>query len=384
MRRRLGKLETMLASYPKVDAKQRAFIKDLCLQDPSTLEQPRLLFNLLVELDKIEPRMIQRIVDIVFSEQEPEFSEDMYAPPYGPAGYGGRPPNPYTRDQYGRQPYGAPPAQGDRYAYERPAPSPRGAAGMISMAEHERMIDIERRAAFLEADNRRMRTESRQIPPQVVQPPPSREAPVKIKRPVLGPDGSTVIDYQTEEIPVDVYKQQLVEERYEKMFAMANARNQAPPPEHNAEAAALREEVAQLRSMMAAKEKDKQLEGLKNDIGAQLQTATKGMVELQKRTDARLEEIEKNKGGGGQPGEMGDDARIIVAEIHEGSALTRAALEKTSGLLEKYMDLQVKVNTPNKQRKPQDRTRYKEELDSDEVRILHEELPDGEVEDEES
>lgn len=377
--RRMAKLMTMLESYPKVTKDQRKFLREMCDQDPTILDNPRQLFDMMSDWDKTEPRMLRRIVDIVFSEQDPGFPDDAYAPPYGQQGYGGRSPNPYTRDTFERLPYGQSPSQGDRYSYDRPPPSSRGGQGMISVAEHERMLDYERRAMLLETENRRLRGENR-MPPAAQQPPPQpKEDYVEIKRPILTPDGQQVVEWQHERIPKDVYKDQLAEERLQKMVALVTARNQPERPEQNAEVTALKDQVAALTKLIEAKEKDKQLEGLKSDIGGQLQSATRNMVELQKRTDARLAEIEKMKGAGGQPGEMGDDARIIVAEIHEGSLLTTKALDRASDLAEKYMDMQVKTSTPNRPKKLADRSRYKEELDEEEVRILNEELPDGDV-----
>jgi hypothetical protein len=382
LKRREAKLITMLKAYPKVDKKQIDFVRDLCAQDPTILDQPRMLFDMLADMEKLEPRMLRRIVDIVFAEQEPGFPDDMYAPPYSQTGYGGRTPNPYGRETFERSPYGSPPSQGDRYSYDRPPASPRAPGGMISWAEHERMIDLERRAALIEAENRRLRQENRTPPAPQPPPAPPREQPVEIKRPVLSPDGQQVLDYQYEKIPVDIYRQQLSEERYEKMIAMMTARNQPERPEQSPEVAALKDQVAALQKLIETKEKDKQLESLKTDIGAQMQSATKNMMELQKRTEAKLAEIEKGQGAGAPTSGIGDDAQIIVTEIKEGSALTRAALDRASGLMEKYMDMQVRAGTPNRPKKRPDRERYKEELDDEEVRILNEELPDGDVEDE--
>jgi len=345
--------------------------------DDSLLQDSRLLFDLIVRFEKVDARDVRRVIDIVYNEPRQPQDPSMYAP--GPGGdfVDNNYDNMY-RGSYTRQsPYGGRQME-DEMGFPQAPPPRMQASGSISRADFDRIIELERRAAFLEAQNRAMKMENRQQPQQP--PPPRDNDMVTIERPVINPQTGEVIDRQIEKVPRDVYMMQMEKDRNEKMFEMMKARESAPGQQPSAEVQALKEQIKVLTDMVQKKDRDEEFKKVLDVVGNKLSDTNKNFSDMTRGLEERLKGIEAISAEPRSPGGISDEAQVIIQEIKSGSDLTRTAILEANKTLNNAIDVYNKASKPNKGAKDAERRKYTDRLEEDEVRVLNEELEDSDVE----
>lgn len=381
--KRRNKLKTVIGTIPKMDKNKILYVLEMSKDDNAYLSEPRLLFDLLAELEGVNPRHVRRAVDIIFASADTDRRDpSLYAPSYGSGGSRTTPGynNPY--DGSG----GSTGFEPDRnYLQRRPGPFPSAPPGMVSQEEMAYRLQNEREMAELRADNKRLR-ESAERRPAPAPASHSRDNDiVRVKKPIM--QEGVIVDYIEEEIPRDIYIMRTEQERNERLLAMRDEMDKKrdldrqqlasnPPPTQNAELVAMKQEMEKLRNDLSKKDKENESSRLEAVVGSKISDATKAMAEMNRTMERRLEQVESNKGTGGM---MSDEAQVIVAEIRHGTDLTKVGIQELSKTANNWIDVSGKARTPNK-RRSQDRREYKDELEDDEVRVLHEDLEDGDVE----
>ncbi len=377
LKRRLEKLKRMLPPVPGMTPGNVKWVMSVIDADDSVLNDSMSMFTLLSRFEKVDLRDVRRVIDIIFSEPRQQQDPSMYAPmpdgnyvdnTYDNTFRGG-----YTRaPQYGGR------QMDDDMGYQQAPPQRMPPQGSISRADFDRIIELERRAAYLEAQTRQMRQENRQQPPPPA--PPREDTMVEIKRPVVNPQTGEVIDYQIERVPRDVYMMQMEKDRNEKMFEMMKSREKGQPEQPSAEITALREQVKMLSDVVQKKERDGEFKAIIDAVGTKLSETNRNYSEMTKALEDRLKGIESRasepSGGGG----MSDEASVIIQEIKSGSELTRTAILEANKTLNNAIEVYNKASKPNKGAKDAERRKYSDRLEEDEVRVLNEELEDTDVE----
>ncbi len=367
LQKRRERLSNMLKLSPKITRGNANYVLTLCQQDSSLLADPRNLYELLIELDGVNPKLARRITDVVFAVDNGETGG---YDPYQPRGYIGTDATSYypayspTGQPYSAPPYG--PAQ-HKTPYDPIARDPRMPPNYMTQDQVRDLVERERRLTILEQENQRLRNEMRLSRERNI----DRTDLVKIRRPIRDHTG-TIIDYEEEEVPRDIYLAKMEQERTDRMLKLVESRQQAIRPEPNEEIKGLRVMVEKLQEELRKKEKDEALARVREDLAVKLNEANRNFAELMRITQSKLERLEAMQN---QPsGTLSDDAQVLIAEIKHSSDLTRTALLEVSKTLNNAIEAYNKAARPARQREGTDRRHYKEDLDAEEIRVIEQEF----------